>query len=78
MEYIKISKSKAGKLWADHKDFLMCANNLRPDVCGVTVDKDYIDRVGGLDFDHMVNTFAYYNCINSETGRRVAFYVKAE
>lgn len=76
MEYTKINKSKARNLWAEHKNFLMCASNLRPDVWGVTVDRDYIDRVGGLDFDHMVDTFAYYNCTNSETGRRVAFYVK--
>lgn len=77
MRYSKISKWRARNLWAERKPFIMSARNIRPEFGGVEIDKDYMDRYGEVDFDRMVDQFAYYNC-NGVTGRRVAFYVKVE
>ena len=34
------------------------------------------DEIGVInDFNNLVNSFEYYNCINSETGKYSAFYI---
>lgn len=72
----KINKAKARKLYAERKPFSMCACNLRPDMFGREINRMSFESLVEADFDYMVNVFAYYNCVNSETGRRVAFYVQ--
>lgn len=35
-----------------------------------------VDEIGVVnDFNNLVNSFEYYNCINSETGKYSAFYI---
>lgn len=37
------------------------------------------DEIGVInDFNNYINSFEYYNCINSETGRYTAFYIPVE
>ena len=37
------------------------------------------DEIGIVnDFNNYINSFEYYNCINSETGRYTAFYIPVE
>lgn len=45
-----------------------------------TADSRELDRSGGVAgyFNKFINDFEWYNCINSETGRRAAFYVETE
>lgn len=72
----KINKRVARKLYETYKPFVMCASNLRPDMFGCVIDADNKHDMTDVTFDELVNEFYAYNCTNSETGRRVAFYVK--
>ena len=76
--YKKINKSQARKLYQSYKPFTMCASNLRPDMFGCLINSNDTHDMTDVTFDELVNEFIYYNCINSETGRRVAFYVESE
>ena len=38
-----------------------------------------VDEIGvANDFNNLVNSFEYYNCINSKTGKYSAFYIPVE
>lgn len=77
MDFKKISKARARRLFLSFKPFIMTASKISPQSeLTVTIDehvsRDYTTEDG---FEQLVNEFRYYNC-NSETGRGVAFYVK--
>lgn len=69
----KINKTAARKLWNENKPFVIVSCNLRPE-SGIIFRPEWKNNF--RDFDAMVNNFEYYNCRNSETGRRAAYYVK--
>ncbi len=71
----KIDKRKARKLYEAHEPFIMCASNLRPEHFGRRIGRMSFEQLIDEKFDAVVNAFEYYNCTNSETGRRVAFYI---
>ena len=75
--YEKITMQKARKLYTEHKDIIMVPCRLRPDCfMAVTINANNPDCMAYESFTTMVNAFRYYNCINRETGRGVAFYVE--
>lgn len=58
--YARITKTEARRRFDSGEAIAICASNLRP---------------GAHDlFENKVNAFEFYNCINSETGRKAAFY----
>lgn len=74
MNFKRISKPQARKLYESYKPFMICACNLRPELFGIPIDASSIEY--DTDFETLVNNFYAYNCINAETGRRVAFYTE--
>ena len=73
--YQKITMAKARTLYAACRDFIMVPSKMRPDSFMACHAKRFED-VTEAPFDAVINSFRYYNC-TAETGKRVAFYVKA-
>ena len=70
----RVTKKAAERLYNDGQYIIIAACNLRPDICGMiehkaTPEAEYNDR-----FNSIVAAFTWYNCINAETGRYLAFY----
>ena len=83
-EYKRINKKSAIFAYMAGKAIVLSPVNFNPFgpwVIGPTLNKK--DRAGYVaddigvknDFLNLVNSFEYYNCINSETGRYSAFYI---
>lgn len=70
--YHRISKTQAKKQYLAGNYIIACPVNLRPDSDwkSFIVLSDFVDG-----FDKVVNSCTYYNCINSETGRYLAYFV---
>jgi hypothetical protein len=86
----RVNKSKARKLYAAGENIAICpvkagvlsdfAMMIHYDGLGVSVmTADLGDLYDSPEekFDHVVNSFEYYNC-NCEMGRYAAFYVKCK
>lgn len=83
--YARIDRRAAKKAYIEGKTIYLCASNLRPFTmwhCECAIDRtaraDFIqdDTGAANDFENMCNSFAYYNCVNTETGRRINFYME--
>ena len=87
-KYIRVSKPTAKKLYLSGKTVLLCASNLKPFASPFTEpyrlnrksrEHFCIDEIGVRnDFEGVSASFKYYNCINSQTGRTVAFYTEVD
>lgn len=81
IEYRRISKKAAEKAYISGKTVVLCAVNLAPWHFGMPINRESrkqftADEIGVKnDFNNYVNSFEYYNCFNSETGKYTAFYV---
>ena len=72
MQYIRINKSAARKLYNAGKEFLIIPCKCRPGgawLTGFTVNSNN----SAVSFDSYINEFTYYNC-NNELGKYPAFY----
>lgn len=69
----KMNKAAARKMWNEGKEFWITAYNLRPE-CGLVIDPKRIASEFDGDFDRFVNMFAFYHCVNNETGKYPAYY----
>lgn len=78
MNFKKISKAQAKKLYLNFKPFIMAASKVNPaSIFAARID-EHVNRdfTTDADFEALVNEFRYYNCGYPETGRGVAFYVE--
>ena len=73
--YHRISKTQAKKQYLAGNHIIACPVNLRPDSAWkpFAVLGDFVE-----DFESVVNIFTYYNCINGETGRYLAYYAEED
>ena len=73
--YHRISKTQAKKQYLAGNYIIACPVNLRPDSAWkpFVVLGDFVE-----DFESVVNIFTYYNCINGETGRYLAYYAEED
>ena len=73
--YLRISKAQAKKQYLAGNYIIACPVNLRPD----SAWKPFA-VLGGSDrsFENAANSCTYYNCINSETGRYLAYYAEED
>jgi len=74
-DFKRISKKTARRAYNNGLTVMFCPVNLNPFNgvgFGAPISKADSD---GRDFDTVVNSFEYYNCINSETGVYTAFYI---
>ncbi len=71
----KINKTAARKLWNEGKEFTIVPCNMRPEH-GVIVPAEWRKSTPYHDFDQFIDRYTYYNCVNAETGRYPAYYVK--
>ena len=89
--YKRISKQKARKLYNSGKDIFLCPVNLNPAgimgaIKAIREEWYKTEIVNGFfsvvprndSFECLCNSFSYYNCINSETGKYIAFYTREE
>ena len=85
--FTRISKAAARKLYNENKAIYLCAVNINPTFGAIKaaretwyktiVNDGFVSVVPRNDsFDCLCNAFSFYNCINSETGKYIAFYVK--
>lgn len=80
--YKRISKNAARTAYKNGLTVVICPCNLRPTQFSNALNRKYrgqfvIDEIGVLnDFNNMISSFEYYNCINSETGKYTAFYIE--
>lgn len=71
--YARITKTEARRRFDSGEAIAICASNLRPGA--FWYPECTIKKRGAHDlFENKVNAFEFYNCINSETGRKAAFY----
>ena len=73
--YHRISKAQAKKQYLAGNYIIACPVNLQPDNAWkpFAVLGDFV-----RDFESAVNSCTYYNCINGETGRYLAYYAKED
>ena len=80
----RIDKKTARTAYKNGLTVIICPCNLRPFTPWHNEHrinrKDraqfVVDEIGVVnDFNNLVNSFEYYNCINSETGKYSAFYI---
>lgn len=72
MNYEKITKTTARKMYTGGKQIYVLPCNMRTDSMWMLPMEIPTDR----DFDKFCNEYQYYNC-NSETGKRITFYKEA-
>lgn len=74
INYKRISKRTARTAYNSGKSIYFIACNLRPfgfyDM-GIETNSDRTE----MDFDGFVNSYEFYNCMNSETGKYCAYYI---
>lgn len=83
--YARISKAAARKAYIAGRDIIVCAVNMNPfhpwwnmgAVLNRKNREEFVrDETGVInDFNNLVNSYEFYNCINSETGKYAAFYM---
>ena len=80
----RINKKTARTAYKNGLTVIICPCNLRPFTpwhCERRINRKdraqfVLDEIGVVkDFNNVVGSFEYYNCITSETGRYCAFYV---
>ena len=80
--WYRVNKTTAKKLYNAGRAICFCPSNLRPfgvwNIGYITTKEELTEKDIDADFDKFINQFEYYNCINAETGRRTAYYVKQE
>lgn len=74
--FSRISKAKARKLYNAGQIVYFCPVNLRPGTPWHNECAQQLNSVDPYTFEQLVNAFTAYNCINSETGKYIAFYQK--
>lgn len=83
-QFRRVSKRTARRAYQNGLTVAMCPCNLRPFTLHHyehTINRKgrahfIADETGALnDFNNLVVSFEYYNCINAETGRYAAFYL---
>ena len=82
----RVSKAVAKKAFIAGFTIAFCPSNLRPGapwhpeyITDREMRSDYItDDIGAAnDFQNLLNSFEYYNCTTSETGKYSMFFVEA-
>ena len=71
----RIDKKTARKAYNNGLTVVLCPVNLRPGPPWSPEMKANKNNMYGCDFEPVVNSFEFYNCINSETGKYTAFYI---
>ena len=74
--FSRISKVAARRLYDAGQIVYFCPVNLRPCTPWHCECAQQLNPVDPYTFEQLVNSFTAYNCINSETGKYIAFYVK--
>lgn len=79
--FAKVTSLRARRLFAEGCTIYMCACNMRPELFAVPVNAAMVEFEGVTPhrdelFDRITAACKYHNCINSETGMRVAYYLK--
>lgn len=80
--FTKINANRALRMFVEGKTVYLGPCNLRPELFAVAVNPAMIEGEDSSPrtelFVRAVAVCRYYNCINNETGRRVAYYIKEE
>jgi len=80
----RVNKNYARRAYKNGLTVIICPCNLRPftmwhpeqDINLKSREPFIIDEIGIVnDFNNLVNSFEYYNCPNSETGKYAAYYI---
>lgn len=83
--FTRVSKATAKKAFMNGFTIAFCPSNLRPGtpwhpeyITNREMRSDYIidDKGAENDFYNLLNSFEYYNCTSTETGRYTAFFVE--
>lgn len=84
--YKRITKKAAKAAYINGLSIVIVPCNLRPfspyhfefTLNRKNREQFVIDEIGVKnDFESYINSFEFYNCINSETGKYTAFYIEA-
>ena len=81
--FTKIRMYSARSRFVLGQTIYMCACNLQPDLFATAVNASMVELNEFSSnraelFDRTVMICMHYNCINAETGRRIAFYIKED
>ena len=83
--FTRVSKAAARKAFVSGSTIAFCPSNLRPGapwhpeyITSREMRSDYIlDDIGAEnDFHNLLNSFEYYNCRDTETGKYTAFFIE--
>lgn len=86
IDFVRINKTQARNAYLAGKTVYIVPCNIRPfstwryeyPLNRKNRENFCIDEIGVKnDFNSYVNSFEFYNCINSETGKFSAFYMEA-
>jgi hypothetical protein len=77
-EFTRITKAQARVLWGKGETIAICPAELRPGAPWHPEATYTAEQQRDNDLDRVVNSFEYYNCQNSETGKYAAFYLTAK
>lgn len=71
----RVNRTKARTAYAHHLSVIFCPCNLRPGAPWHPEAAIDPRNDPEASFDTVDNLFTWYNCTNSETGRRPAYYI---
>ena len=76
--YRRISKAAARKAYNNGVAVVLCPVNLHPFRALYFGGTRKIENDPEYTFDKLVNAATYYNCMNAETGKYLAYYIETE
>lgn len=78
MEFIKVQKRTAKKLYNSGKTIYLVPCNVYPSETNMWIKPCDVNNAKEemADFDSIVNGFEYFNCNDRQTGRYTSFYIK--
>lgn len=74
--FSRISKAAARKLYNAGHIVYFCAVNMRPGAPWNSECAVQLNPADSEPFENRVKGFEFYNCVDCETGKYTAFYVK--
>ena len=70
----RITKATARRMYNAGKNIALNPSNLHPETFWNMAYITNIESEENTPFETLINHFSFYNCIDSETGKKVFFY----